>query len=258
MSERLAHGVHVDTCGSGPELVLLHGWAMHGAIWQDFLELLASRWRITVIDLPGHGYSAPLEDYSLPAVVDAVVAVAPPSAYWLGWSLGALIALGVAARHPGRVRGLVQLAGTPRFTAAPGWPGVASELLEQMAASLAGDIQATLRRFIGLQTHGMDNPRGMARRLEAQLTARPHAEAGALQGGLRLLLEEDLRRVQADFDGPLVSLLGGRDRLVPVALADVLRVLNPGARVEVIPAAAHLPFLTHPGACRQALDMLPP
>jgi len=50
--------LHVETFGSGPDLVLLHGWGMHGGVWGDFALRLAERYRVHVIDLPGHGFSA--------------------------------------------------------------------------------------------------------------------------------------------------------------------------------------------------------
>jgi pimeloyl-[acyl-carrier protein] methyl ester esterase len=49
--------LHVETFGSGPDLVLLHGWGMHGGVWGDFALRLAEHHRVHAIDLPGHGYS---------------------------------------------------------------------------------------------------------------------------------------------------------------------------------------------------------
>ena len=47
--------LHVETRGEGPDLVLLHGWALHGGIWGPWLDELAMQARLHVIDLPGHG-----------------------------------------------------------------------------------------------------------------------------------------------------------------------------------------------------------
>ena len=44
----------VDVYGSGPDLVLLHGWGMHGGLWSDWADELGEWFRVTVVDLPGH------------------------------------------------------------------------------------------------------------------------------------------------------------------------------------------------------------
>jgi pimeloyl-[acyl-carrier protein] methyl ester esterase len=49
--------VYVDTLGEGPDLVLLHGWAMHSGIWSSVRSQLAQYFRLHLIDLPGHGAS---------------------------------------------------------------------------------------------------------------------------------------------------------------------------------------------------------
>ena len=238
--------LHAETIGTGPDLVMLHGWSMHGGVLRDFAERLATDFHVTLLDLPGHGLSPPLAEYTLERVTEALLAAAPSNAHWLGWSLGALLALAVAERHPERVRSLTLLAGTPRFTAADAWPGVNAELLDQMAIDLERDYEGTVRRFIGLQTFGQDNARGLAKALQARLDERPPAIASALRGGLELLRNADQRENLAGFPGPVQALLGGRDRLVPRLLGSHLQDLRPDLVLHELPRAAHLPFLTHP------------
>ena len=47
--------MHIEAHGSGPDLVLIHGWAMHGGVFAGLLERLGARFRVHVVDLPGHG-----------------------------------------------------------------------------------------------------------------------------------------------------------------------------------------------------------
>ena len=49
--------LHVEIRGTGPDLVLLHGWALHGGMWGPWLDELGRRARLHLIDLPGHGRS---------------------------------------------------------------------------------------------------------------------------------------------------------------------------------------------------------
>lgn len=226
---------------------MLHGWAMHGGIWLDFAGRLAERYTVTVLDLPGHGLSAPLEDYSLACITDALLDAAPRRAHWLGWSLGALLATHVAGSHSDRVDGLVLLAGTPRFTATAGWPGVDPALLRQMAQSLQGDFSGTLARYIGLQCHGQTNARLLARQIQSCLAGCEPPEPAALSGGLTLLENEDLRASLQHVHKPVLAILGGRDRVVPGReLLKPLQEIDGCLEVHQLEKAAHLPFLTHP------------
>ena len=73
----------------------------------------------------------------LAAFADAVLDSAPQRAAWLGWSLGGLATLNLARLYPDRVRGLIQLASTPRFVASTDWPyGVEAAVFDQFAAGL--------------------------------------------------------------------------------------------------------------------------
>lgn len=253
MKHHRTPGLYVESFGKGPELVMLHGWAMHGGVWRAFAERLADRFRVNLVDLPGHGRSGPLPYYAFDAVIAALVRVAPPSAHWLGWSLGALLATGVARTHPGRVRSLMLVAGTPRFTATADWPGVSPELLAQMAANLEVDYAVTLKRFIALQTYGHEQSRTLARQLQAQLDASPRPTQDALRGGLALLQSTDLRSALAAMNQPALAVLGAHDRLAPKALAGALRMLRPALEIRELATAAHLPFLTHAEALAEII-----
>ncbi|HEY0179955.1 MAG TPA: alpha/beta fold hydrolase, partial [Dokdonella sp.] len=84
--------MHVDVHGDGPDLVLIHGWAMHGGVFAPLVERLAPRFRVHAVDLPGHGRGRGEARLDL---ADAArrIAGATPRALWVGWSLGGLVAL---------------------------------------------------------------------------------------------------------------------------------------------------------------------
>jgi pimeloyl-[acyl-carrier protein] methyl ester esterase len=239
-------GLHTESFGRGPDVVMVHGWAMHSGVWRDFAERLAERVRVTLIDLPGHGRSGVLDDFSLDRVAEALADAAPERAHWLGWSLGALFALRIAERHPGRVRSVILMTGSPRFVSEPDWPGVAPFLLAQVAADLEANYAATLKRFIGLQTFGLANARSLAWRIETALNECELPEASALRGGLSVLRQADLRDAVQRMACPSLAVLGAHDRLVPKAVGSALQALAPGIELHVLDAAAHMPFATHP------------
>src|SRR5690606_41998086 len=82
--------MHIETLGDGPDLVLIHGWALHGGVFGPLAERLSTRYRLHLVDLPGHGHSRDSDVPLQPAMVASAVAARTPPAAWLGWSLGGL------------------------------------------------------------------------------------------------------------------------------------------------------------------------
>lgn len=238
------------TGGVGPDLVLVHGWGMNAAVWEPLLPALEARWRVTRIELPGHGESEPISG-GLDAWVDACLDAAPDQASWLGWSLGGLISLAAAQRAPERFHQLCLMAATPSFVQRDGWScAMPAATFTQFAENLSKDVDTTLRRFLALQVRGSDDARALLRQLGEALNERPAASDEALQDGLALLLNSDLRIAVQGLPVPVSWLLGERDTLVPVALAEAL-VPQP---VEIVTGAAHAPFLSHPYAFIEWLE----
>ncbi|HEB96380.1 MAG TPA: pimeloyl-[acyl-carrier protein] methyl ester esterase [Sedimenticola thiotaurini] len=224
---------------------------MNSAVWAPLLEDLAPRFRITLLELPGHGDSG--YDSSRPdleAWTAACLAAAPARAHWLGWSLGGQIAQLAALQRPGRVDRLVLLASTPRFVQGDGWPHAMSEnTLRQFAATLRRNHRQTLARFLALQVQGDESARETLRLLRRELAARPEPDDLALEHGLELLLTTDLRPRLAQLRRPSLWLLGQRDTLTPAAVAPELEALAiPHSRIRVIDGGAHALFLSHPAA----------
>lgn len=241
----------------GPDLVLLHGWAMHGGIFAPLVEALQGRYRLHLVDLPGHGYNR-LDQ--TPLVCEALaerIAARVPSALWLGWSLGGLVALHAAARGNLGVRGLLMLCASPRFVSAPDWPhGVALSIFEDFGTGLARDYRATIERFLALETHGSEHMRDELRTLRERVFAHGEPATRALSEGLLLLEHCDLRSVLSTLQVPSVWLAGRRDRLVDWRAVQQAAAVTPYAQYHRIDGAAHAPFLTHAAAVAAAIDQL--
>src|SRR5512135_1741833 len=147
--------MHVETQGSGAPLVLLHGWGMHGGVWEYLARQLAQEFQVHCVDLPGHGYSA-AQSADSPLALDEIVAelsarFGEPLTV-CGWSLGGQIALRWARLYPQQVQRLVLVASTPCFVEREDWPfGMAQDTLQHFAAELEQDHAAILRRFLALQ-----------------------------------------------------------------------------------------------------------
>jgi pimeloyl-[acyl-carrier protein] methyl ester esterase len=239
--------LHTDTGGKGPDLVMIHGWGLHSGIWGRLLPLLETNFRVTRVDLPGHGRSDWQGEASLDDMVAAVMAVVPASAAWLGWSLGGLVAMRAALRAPGDVTALLSIASTPCFVRKPGWQhAMLPSLLESFADELARDYQRTLERFLSLQVQGSEHASKVLLDLRARLLQQGEPDAAGLSVGLEILRTVDLRDQLGDLACKSLLLMGERDKLVPPEAGSATAMLLDDAQLDVIRGAGHAPFLAAP------------
>ena len=248
----------VESSGHGPPLVLLHGWAMHSGIWGPVREQLARNHRVHAIDLPGHGYSAPITPCTLDAIaaaVDAALAGEAGRFAVLGWSLGGLVAMRWALTRPERIDRLALVCTTPRFVADPAWPhALAAEAIARFGDELHVAWKLTVQRFLALQVHNSEHGRAALAALREQLWARGEPSRPALADTLAVLATADLRADVQRISQPVLVIAGGRDTLCPPAAGRWLAAAIPGARYAEIVGAAHAPFLSHPAEFTAALE----
>lgn len=249
--------LHVERLGAGPDLVLLHGWGLHGGVWHSLAARLAARFRLHLVDLPGHGHSRAVAFEGLDAVVDAVGRCVPIGAAVCGWSLGGLVALRLATRHPDRATALALVSATPCFAQRDDWPhAMARGTLEDFAEGLRAQPEKTIRSFVNLNALGGPHARDRMRELAALLVERGTPSPATLAAGLALLHDADLRDEVAAIDRPAVVIHGARDALAPVGAGRWLAARLPFARFVEIADAAHLPFVSHADAVTDALGGL--
>lgn len=247
--------LHVQRFGQGPDLVLLHGWALHGGIWQGLVEILASRFRLHVPDLPGHGASEPVQPYTLETLAATVAQVLPAGAHVCGWSLGGQVALCLARNWPEKVARLTLIATTPCFRQRPDWPhGMEEATLAAFARSLEADYEGTLKRFLALTARAGEDARAVIAALRASLFARGRPAPESLSAGLAILRGVDLRAEVVGVGQPALIIHGSHDGVTPVAAGRWLAQNLPAGRWLEIAGAAHAPFLSHRALVAQALE----
>ena len=238
--------LYTETTGSGPDLFLVHGWGLNGAIWSGLRTALEADYRVTAVDLPGHGRS-PGGSFDLDSASAAVREAAPPQATWIAWSLGGLLALRAAQQAPEHIANLALVASSPRFVQATDWPhAVPAAVLAQFLDELQLDHHITLNRFLALQVRGSTEAGVTLRALRRQLFAHGEPDLVALAAGLAILRDADLRPGLNDMTLPLQFIMGERDTLIPPAAARACAVRAPAAQLDVIAGAGHAPFLSHP------------
>ena len=239
--------LHVELRGQGPDLVLLHGWALHGGMWGPWLDELAPHARLHLLDLPGHGHSPWTgTPQGLSDLARAVRPHVPRGATLLGWSLGGMIALEVARQDPGLLRALVLIATTPKFVASDDWEhGMQPAVLDGFASGLASDHRGTVQNFLALQTRGDERSLETLRLLRRNLEAHGPPDRRALEAGLEILRTTDLRDALPGIALPTLVIAGDHDRLTPAGAGRALAASLPQARYCEIPRSGHAPFLSH-------------
>ncbi|KIA80016.1 pimeloyl-ACP methyl ester esterase BioH [Chromobacterium amazonense] len=234
----------VETLGQGPDVVMLHGWGLHGGVFSRVAEQLAARFCVHLVDLPGHGASPALARFDADAVADIVAAHFPLPAHVVGWSLGGLIAQHWAARHPDRVKSLALIATSPRFVRDDSWPHAqARQSIEAVAQSLDGAFEQTLERFLALQMMGAPAARDTLKALRGELFA--HGRPQGLLPALELLLEADARELADRIRCPAALFYGVRDAITPIGAGRWLADTLGDAVLYEFPQASHAPFLSH-------------
>lgn len=240
--------LHVEIHGEGPDVVLLHGWALHGGMWGTWLDRLAGHARLHVVDLPGHGRSNwPAGVHDLAGLARVVHPQVPRDAVVLGWSLGGMLALELARRHPRHLRALILMATTPKFLAGPDWEhGIDPAVLDDFSRGLDQDYRRTVHNFLALQTRGDEHALETLRLLRSRLASHGEPDRRALAAGLDVLRDTDLRDVLPRITLPALVIAGEHDRLTPPAAGRALAMQLPAARLCMIERSGHAPFLSHP------------
>jgi pimeloyl-ACP methyl ester carboxylesterase len=106
--------LHVAELGSGPPVLLLHGWPQHWWSWRRLMPLLADRFRVLALDLRGFGWSeATPRGYRKEELAEDVVgvldALAIERVQLVGHDWGGIVGFLVCLNHPGRVERYVPM-----------------------------------------------------------------------------------------------------------------------------------------------------
>ncbi|MDQ2806975.1 MAG: 2-succinyl-6-hydroxy-2,4-cyclohexadiene-1-carboxylate synthase [Chloroflexota bacterium] len=259
-----ANGVqyYVEQSGSGPALLLLHGFTGSAATWAPHMAAWRDRYTCVAVDLLGHGQSdAPADParYSMAATVAdlsaLLAALGIARTHLLGYSLGGRVALALAVAQPAYIGGLVLESASPGLaTATERAARIAAD--EALAASIERDgVPAFVDRWEALPLWVSQAALPAASRA-ALHTQRLQNRAGGLANSLRGLstgaqppLHDQLDRLQV----PTLCLAGTFDAKF-VALAEDLTVALPQAQLALIPGAGHATHLEQPDAFHQTVS----
>ena len=149
---------------------------------------------------------------------------------------------GRAASSATQVRGVVELASSPRFLVDADWPGIDVKMFEQFEAGLRDDYRAVVERFLALEALGSPDPQAELRDLRMHVFERGEPSLAALTTGMHWLETADLRAQMPQLAMPSLWIAGRRDRLVPPAAMRRAAALAANGRFVEVPSG-HAPFI---------------
>ncbi|MNX94637.1 3-oxoadipate enol-lactonase 2 [compost metagenome] len=229
----------------GPWVVLAHALGANLSLWDDTARHLAPRYRILRYDLRGHGGSdAPIGSYTMARLADDVAALMDtleiPQAHFCGVSVGGMIGQTLGVRHAERLLSLT-LVDTQDHTPMTAHPMWANRIGQAEAHGMAGMVNATLERWL---TAGFReaHPEAVERVRRMLLGTPVEGYVGVAQAIVAFDLSEAIGRIHC----PTLVIVGENDEGAPVSMAQSIASKIHGAKLEVLPEAAHLPFLEQP------------
>ncbi len=271
MTHILVNGVclNVETAGAGtgPPLLLFHGFTGSAANWRAHVEGFAQHFTIIAVDLPGHGESDSPDDparYRMEHCLEDLIAVLDQlqpklqQVNLLGYSMGGRVALHFAAAHPERVSKLIL------ESASPGLSDPAERAARVASDNALADFieQAGLEAFVDrweslpLFASQARLPAEVSAGLRAQrLLCNPRGLAHSLRGlgtGIQSPLWDRLPEVRV----PTLLIAGELDTKF-MNIARAMAESLPNARLEIVPEAGHTAHLEQPEVFdRLVLDWL--
>jgi 3-oxoadipate enol-lactonase len=253
------------TLGSGPTVLMLHGISGGHLSFAPQVETLACHgYRAVAWDMPGYGYSSPVEPYTFKALaqacvnlIDALVGERDPapgqapggSVTLVGHSMGGMVAQEVVARRPDKVSRLVLCGTSAAFArrndgqAAPAW---ARQFVAQRTAPLdAGQTMAEMAQQLVPQMVGPGSlPEGV-RLAEHCMAGVP---AATYRRALDCLLSFDRQAALSEIRVPTLLVAGEFDRVSPPAVMQHMARAIPRSRYAELSGVGHLMNLEAPDA----------
>jgi 3-oxoadipate enol-lactonase len=253
-----------DVEGSGPTVVLLHGFPFNRTMWSGQVEALSDRYRVVTPDLRGFGETKAVGDEpaTMSEMAEDVAALLDGleiDRFTLGGlSMGGYVALAFYRRFPLRVRNLILADTRPQADTDEARENRERMARQALAEGMGGIVDAMLPKLLAPET--LAENKGVAERLREMMSSTdPSGAAAALRG---MAERPDQTSLLPRILAPTLILVGSEDQLATPKDAELMRREIRGSRLEVIEGAGHVSNLERPdefnGALRAYLDALQP
>ncbi len=234
----------LDGPEGAPVLVLGNSLGTSTAVWGSQVPEFLTKFRLLRYELPGHGGTpAAPGAYTIGGLATGVLALLDTlgveRAAYCGISLGGMIGMWLAAQEPDRISALGLVCTSSYLPPADSWRTRAAQV---RSAGMASITTPVLGRWFtpGFSNRAPDVIREFSAEFER---TNPVGYAGCCEAIAGMDLRPDLPAITA----PTLVLAGAEDPATPPEHGAAIAALVDGARLEVIPAAAHLAAVEMPG-----------
>jgi pimeloyl-ACP methyl ester carboxylesterase len=249
MSKARVRGVEIayDDRGSGPSVVLLHGYPFSRLMWREQVEELKQTHRVVIPDLRGHGESAvtpapaTMQDMALDVAV-IMENLNISRATVAGLSMGGYVALAFYRLFPLRVRSLVLADTRPQADTDEVKQNRAVQAEKALQEGMEGIADALLPKLLAPETVAK-RPDIVKRVREMMVKTEPEGAAAALHG---MAQRQDQTAFLSRIISPTLIIVGREDSLAPLADAEMMHREIGGSRLVIIEGAAHIPNIERP------------
>ena len=242
----------VREIGSGPSVVLIHGYPLDGAMWSGVARALSPTLRALKPDLPGHGENlapAPgsLEEHA--DFLDSLLTVLPGPVGLAGFSMGGYVALALMRRRPEKVRALALV---DTRAGADDEAGRARRD-EAIATVRSGGVAPIAQAMLGklLSPEGLKKADLVERASRIMTRQKPETVAADL---VAMRDRADQTVTLSLIAVPTLVVVGELDTLTPPSESQAMTAAIPGSRLAVIPGAGHLAPMERPRAVAAAMS----
>lgn len=237
----------VDGPAGAPPLVLCNSLGTTWNMWTPQVPVLTQRFRLVRYEQRGHGgASVPPEPWSIDDLggdlVELLDHLGLARASLCGVSLGGMVAMWVAARHPQRVDRLVLACTSARFAPASAWTERASTVRKAGTAVLLDTLMGRWFTPASASRFGASTAEMLAA-----------VDPGGYAACCEAIGSADLRSELGQITAPTLVVCGAEDPVVPPPSAVDLQQAVAGSGLIVLPDAAHLANLEQPEAFTAAV-----
>ena len=238
--------------GSGPVVVLVHGFPLDGAMWSGVARALAARFHVLKPDLPGRGHTeaaAPGSIGGYSDFVEALLSELPGPVGLAGFSFGGYIALELMKRRPEKIRALALVDTRASADDEAGKAKRDETIAAVRANGVRPVVEAMPSKLLSPESLGRpDLVERVQRMISRQKPETVEADLTAMRD--RPDSTEFLREIAV----PTLVVVGSQDVLTPPADSERMSAAIPGARLVTVPGAGHLTPMERPKAVAEALS----
>jgi 3-oxoadipate enol-lactonase len=243
-----------DDQGSGPAVVLIHGYPFNRSMWTEQTQSLADRFRVITLDLRGHGDSDASTGASTMQLMAEDVAqlmdqLGVERAVVGGLSMGGYVALAFYQLFPTRVEKLLLADTRAQADTDEGKATRAEQAQKILAEGMAPIVDTMLPKLISPDTVSK-RPEVVKRVRDMMLHTKPEGAAAALRG---MAEREDQTQRLSQINVPTLIIVGREDPITPAADSEKMHQLITDSELVVIENASHVSNIEQPEQFNRAL-----